>query len=119
MLNDSLEFDSVEIPAFVPLQEISTVHDVEPRGHFCRCPSCSAELRINRKYVGVQVQCKFCQAPFVFALTDPQVEVTASYYECPHCQKEIRAASKYAGTRVACKFCSGQLQLGERVTSPM
>lgn len=115
LLNDELEPDSVEIPSFVPLQEIAAMHDAEPRGHYCRCPACAAELRINAKYVGVQVQCKFCDSPFLFALTDPKIEVTAHYYDCPHCEKEIRAAAKYVGTRVACKFCSGHIQLVERL----
>lgn len=113
LLNDDLNQDSVEIPTFVPLQEIGTMVDAEPRGHYCRCPTCSEELRISRKYVGVQVQCKFCESPFVFAITDPKVELAAQFYDCPHCEKEIRAATKYAGTTVACKFCSGHIQLVE------
>ena len=115
LLNDSLEMDSVEMPAFVPLQEISTMYESEPRGHFCECPACHKELRINRKYAGAQVQCKFCQAPFVFATTDPNLNVKAHYVECPHCHEELRAASKYLGTAVACKFCKGHIQLVERV----
>lgn len=115
LLNESLEFETAEIPTFVPLQEIGTMHDAEPRGHYCLCPSCSKELRINRKYVGVQVQCKHCSAPFLFSLTDPKVQVPAHFFECPHCAKEIRASAKYVGTTVACKFCSGHIHLMERL----
>lgn len=115
MLNGSLDADSVEIPTFVPLREISAMFDVEPRGHYCECPTCNKELRINRKYVGIEVQCKFCGSPFVFSLMDPRVKVKAHYFECPHCKRELRAAEKYMGTEVECKFCSGHIRFVERL----
>ncbi len=115
LLNDSLDCDSVEIPAFVPLREIPTMYEVTASGHYCSCPSCHKELRIAHKYAGVQVQCKFCDQPFVFALTDPGITVTAHYFDCPHCQKELRVAPKYVGAEVSCKFCNGLIRPVERI----
>lgn len=110
LLNPELESDSVEVPAFVPLREISAMVDVELRGYYVLCPICGRELRINRKYAGKPVACKHCNGRFTLDIEGPEVEVRAFYASCPHCQAELRAAPKYLGERVACKHCNGQIQ---------
>ena len=109
LLNDDLYKSSVEIPAFVPLQEISSMVEVEAVGYHIECPHCAKELRINRKYGGEQVQCKFCSGQFRADLTSPAVKVHAFYSTCPHCEEELRIAAKYLGMKVACKLCGGKI----------
>lgn len=108
LLNPELQADSVQIPEFIPLQEIETMVDLVPRGNYIRCGKCSKELRIHNKYMGQKVQCKFCSSPFIY---DKAIERIATYGVCPHCKEEIRAAMKYVGMRVACKHCDGKIQL--------
>ncbi|MFO1020711.1 MAG: zinc ribbon domain-containing protein [Planctomycetales bacterium] len=110
LLNPELEEDSVEVPSFFELQELSCMIELKARGFFIKCPKCSRELRINRKYAGETVSCKHCNGKFEF---DPQQEKTApvAYYgDCPHCQKELRLGKRYAGMKVACKFCHGKIE---------
>lgn len=114
LLNSDLQPDTIEIPPFIPLQEIEAMVDAEPLGYYVGCPSCDQELRISRKYLGQRVQCKFCSAPFMFDLRLPRLSVPAFYVNCPHCREELRVASKYAGAKVACKHCAGKIQLVER-----
>ncbi|MAG93230.1 MAG: hypothetical protein CMJ48_05720 [Planctomycetaceae bacterium] len=109
LLNDDLDHDSVEIPPFVQLEEISSMVEVPPRGHYIACPQCDKELRINRKYVGEKVQCKFCQGGFRFAPSGPDAAAHAFYTTCPHCSQELRVASKYLGEKVLCKLCDGHI----------
>lgn len=112
LLNDDLEEDTVVEPVFVPLQEIKTVVSVVPRGVYDRCPACDRELRINRRYEGKVVRCKYCAASFTMSPQSvPHVGRTAFYADCPHCRQELRVGTKYLGQRVACKFCSGELTL--------
>ncbi|MCH8828198.1 MAG: hypothetical protein IID45_01335 [Planctomycetes bacterium] len=111
LLNSDLESDSVEIPEFIPLKEIATMVDVELNGYYIGCPICQKELRIHRKYVGKEVQCKHCAGQFPFVLTDSRIRTVAFYAQCPHCSKELRAQTKYLGAKVACKHCSGKIQL--------
>ena len=108
LLNSELTEDSVEIPKFVPLREVKPTQVVPARGHYVPCPGCEEELRINRKYRGAAVSCRFCSHSFSY---DESTEVTALYADCPHCEEELRASSKYIGQSVACRFCSGQLML--------
>lgn len=108
LLNPALESDSVEIPEFIPLQEIEDMVQLVPNGNYLLCGVCQKELRVHNKYIGQRVQCKFCRAPFAY---DERVEVTALYGKCPHCQEEVRAALKYSGMKVACKHCDGKIQL--------
>ena len=108
LLNSELTEDSVEIPKFVPLREIDPARFVTARGHFVVCPGCDNELRINVKYKGATVACRFCHHKFEY---DRDVHITALYADCPHCQRELRASVKYAGQSVACRFCSGALML--------
>jgi len=111
LLNLDLESGVVEVPEFIPLQEITTMVEVEMAGYYVACPNCTRELRINRKYSGERVQCKFCSGQFVLDLSNPKVKVNAFYTACPHCSDELRAAPKYMGTKVACKHCGGKLHL--------
>ena len=111
LLNPELNADSVEIPTFVPLQEIEAMVEVRAQGHYVQCPGCSKELRINKKYSNQEVSCKFCRSPFKYSPAETGTRVVAMYSACPHCQKEIRAALKYLGMKVACKHCSGRIQL--------
>lgn len=110
LLNTELETDSVEIPAFIPLQEIETMLDVELSGYYIGCPICERELRIHRKYIGQDVQCKHCSGQFPFEIADQRIRVAAFYTACPHCSEELRAHTKYLGARVACKHCGGKIQ---------
>ena len=114
MLNSELEHDSVEIPVFIPLQEIDSMSEVKARGHYIQCPTCVKELRINGKYIGQKVQCKFCAGSFEYKRDG--VKAVAVYSACPHCQAEIRAARKYLGMKVACKHCNGKLTLTDYVS---
>jgi len=111
LLNLELEKESVEIPAFVPLQEVESVVEITPVGLFIECTSCHQELKINRKYLGQRVQCKFCAADFRLDPTSKLVIEADSYSQCPHCQETLRFASKYVGTKVACRFCHGKVHI--------
>ena len=115
LLNSDLEPDTIEVPPFLPLQEIEAMIDAEASGYYIGCPSCDRELRINRKYVGERVQCKFCTAPFLFDPHNSRMAVPAFYVDCPHCGEELRVASKYGGAKVACKHCAGKIHLVERI----
>jgi DNA-directed RNA polymerase subunit RPC12/RpoP len=110
LLNTDLETDTVEVPAFLPLQEIASMIDVSPTGYYIACPKCKEELRINKKYIGERVQCKFCHGQFLFVLTGSDVKVNAFFAVCPHCDEEVRAAEKYKNAKVACKHCGGRIQ---------
>ena len=108
MLNSELSDDSIVIPEFFPLPEVSELPVARPRGSYVTCPGCSEDLRIHRKYQGLKVQCKHCERTFLFG---PQSAVTAVYMPCPHCQRELRASLKYLGSKVSCLHCSGHLEL--------
>ena len=110
LLNNDLESDSVEIPKFMPLQEISVMVDVPPRGYFVGCPDCGKELRINRKYIGQNVMCKHCDASFDFEVASGRLHVVAFFAACPACEEELRASPKYLGKKVMCKHCNGHLK---------
>lgn len=111
LLNEDLDKSSVEIPAFVPLQEIDSMAQLAPAGYFVVCPHCKRELRINKKYLGQQVQCKLCQGQFRFELGSSEVRSPAFYTTCTFCNRELRVAHKYLGQKVACKHCGGKLEL--------
>ena len=110
LLNCELTEDSVEIPTFVPLKEITPTQVVAPKGHYVQCLGCQEELRINAKYKNAGVACRFCDHTFTY---DSSTTVAAIYADCPHCKKELRASSKYAGQSVACRFCSGPLMMAD------
>ena len=107
LLNPDLHKSSVVIPEFIPLQEIASMIEVKPAGYHVECPTCNRELRINRKYVGQGVQCKFCEGRF--RLDTTELKTNAFYTDCPHCSEELRIAQKYLGMKVACKLCSGKI----------
>ena len=111
LLNSELKSDTVEIPQFIPLQEIDTMVEVGATGHYILCPECSKELRIHGKYIGQTVQCKFCSGHFQYKHSSPKLDVVAIYAPCPHCSEELRAATKYLGMKVACKHCNGKIHL--------
>jgi len=110
MLNTDLESDSIEIPQFLPLQEITAYVTLPIRGYFVPCPSCDRELRVNSKYAGKKLSCKHCQSTFRFK-PDTLVngEPPQIYVYCPHCEERLRIAQKYLGAKVACKGCKGEL----------
>ena len=110
LLNPELSPREIIAPDFVPLTEVEAVIDTPIIGYFVNCPKCRKELRINARYAGQQVACKFCDGQFPFQLDSQSVQIPAFYTECPHCKKEIRAARKYAGAKVACKFCEGAIR---------
>ncbi len=109
LLNSELMSDSVEIPQFVPLPEIEATVDVLPRGHYVGCPECGESLRINKKYIGERVVCRFCDATFQHSVNPKGKMLKAYFTNCPHCEKELRAAPKYMGKKLVCKHCSGQI----------
>ena len=109
LLNPDLQVDSVEIPEFIPLQEIASMVDVELTGYYIGCPKCKRELRVASKYVDEHVECKFCHAQFSLNLGNGGIKANAFYSKCPHCNEELRAATKYMGQRVACKHCGGKI----------
>ena len=115
LLNSDLEPDSVEIPEFVPLQEIESVAELPLRGYYVLCPHCSRELRVNRKFVGKQVTCKQCTGAFVLDFerdsgAGGKIQMVGIYVHCPHCSERLRMSPKYLGIKVACKSCSGRLK---------
>lgn len=111
LLNPELERDSFEVPVFIPLQEVEVMVEIAPTGMFVGCPQCAQELKINRKYLGQHVQCKFCSADFQLDPAHPSVINADVYSKCPHCDQELRFAKKYLGVRVACRFCSGKIHI--------
>ncbi len=110
LLNEELERDSVEIPEFIPLQEIENMIEVELAGYYVGCPECKRELRVNSKYVDQNVECRFCKSKFTLNISSPKINTRAFYATCPHCNDELRASPKYLGARVACKQCGGKIQ---------
>lgn len=116
LLNEDLDKSSVEIPAFIPLQEIHSMTQVAPRGYHVDCPHCERELRINRKYTGEQVQCKYCKGPFKLDLSNKLIVTHAFYADCPHCSEELRISKKYLGMKVACKLCGGKIHFVDDIT---
>ena len=115
LLNEDLHRSSVEIPVFIPLQEVASMVDVEPAGYHVECPHCSRELRINKKYDGEDVQCKHCRGPFRLDFLGSATTVHAFYASCPHCEEELRIARKYLGMKVACKLCGGKIHFVQSV----
>jgi uncharacterized protein (DUF983 family) len=111
LLNTDLEPDSVEIPEFIPLQEIESVAEIPLRGFYVLCPHCTRELRVNRKFADKQVTCKQCGGEFVLELSGspPKVRKVGLYVYCPHCNDRLRMSPKYLGVKVACKSCTGRL----------
>ena len=113
LLNPELERDSVEVPVFIPLQELDAMVDISPIGIFVDCPQCTQELKIHKKYLGQRVLCKFCSADFRLDPVKPAIAASDVYSKCPHCDQELRFARKYVGVRVACRFCGGKLNITE------
>jgi hypothetical protein len=109
LLNTDLEPDSIEIPEFIPLQEIVSMVEVELGGYYVGCPHCKRELRVGSKYVDENVQCKFCDSQFTMDFSNPKLKMAAFFAECPHCKEELRADPKYLGMKVACKRCGGKI----------
>jgi len=71
MLNSDLESDTIEIPAFIPLQEIASHVELDVRGYFVPCSSCERELRINAKYAGKRSPASTVRADSGLASTTP------------------------------------------------
>ena len=105
LLNPELDRDTVEVPVFVPLQEISSMLDATAEGYYAECGSCRKELKFKRKYLGKLVECKFCQEK----LKVDQTRAVAFYSNCPHCDARLKNSSKYLGKKVACKHCAGHI----------
>lgn len=111
LLNDDLVVDSVEVPEFIPLPELDAMVDLQPAGYFVSCPKCQKELKVARKYVGEQVECKYCASPFRLIVGRPPFEHFQAFSQCPHCTQALRFDAKYLGQTVACRFCDGKLRL--------
>jgi uncharacterized protein (DUF983 family) len=116
-LNPELTRESVEVPEFVPLQELDSIAEIEPSGIYCDCPKCGSELKISRKYLGQKIQCKHCQAQYRLDPTGPLVRQADVYSTCTHCRQQLRFAHKYLGRKVACRFCGGKLQVLKAATA--
>ena len=111
LLNEDLELDSVEIPQFIPLQEIDSFSEAKPRGYYIGCPHCQTELRINARYIGKKLNCKSCRKSFKLILDDPAVKKIGFYLDCPDCSERLKVSQRHAGRKVLCKFCSSQISL--------
>lgn len=111
LLNTDLQRDSVEIPAFVPLEEVGVLIDLVPKGAWLPCPNCQQELKIAFKYFGRKVQCKHCEKSFRPRAESRAIRAADVYARCPHCDESLRFNRKYVGQKVACKFCSGRLRI--------
>ncbi len=108
MLNSDFQSDIIEIPEFVPLEEISAMVDVDVSGYYFACPQCDRELKANKKYIGEKVVCKHCDGHFKLKEDD---NLVAFYVACPYCEKELKAAMKYRGANVSCKKCEGSITI--------
>ncbi len=109
LLNEELDADSVEIPEFIPLAEITTMVEVKAKGYYVECPHCTQELRINSKYLGMRVSCKICRAQYDLKIDSPNLIVKAFFADCPECGEELRVAQKYMDQKVACKYCQARI----------
>lgn len=111
VLNPDLTPRPIEAAEFIELPEVRVVREVTPAGFYIGCPNCERELKVAAKYLGEQVQCRFCTAPFRFVRHDPLIRRIAAYADCPHCHQQLRMAEKYLGRNVACKNCSGAIKI--------
>ena len=98
-------------PTFAGSQKTESMVDITPEGFYAECPHCQRELRINRKYLETEVQCKFCRGAFLYEMSNRLINTRAFYAECPHCSQELRIAKKYSGMTVSCKHCRGKVHL--------
>lgn len=120
LLNPDLDPNQIEIPEFMPLREIEHEDEIETEivevaalGYFINCMTCEQELKVSKRFIGEQVQCKHCETQFRLAMNAIDINWLGIYTDCPHCDKRIRAARRYLGSVVACNFCSGQIELNE------
>ena len=120
LLNTDLDPNQIEIPEFMPLQEIEHPEEDEVKaphalaeGYYVVCVKCEKELKINKRFHGEQVQCKYCEAQFKFSVNSVDLSWNGIYTDCPHCSERIRAARRYLDMVVACNFCSGHIELKE------
>lgn len=111
LLNPALRSISAPVPDFFELEEIANVIEVPVTGYHVLCPHCDQELRINKKYSGCAVACKFCSGQFTLDITSPRIRTQAFFVACPHCEQELRVAPKYVGRKVACKHCNGGVHI--------
>ena len=116
LLNQDLQEDSVEIPTFIPFEEVASKAELTPRGVYTLCPACQQELRINLKYDGQRLCCKHCDGGF--QLETRSQPLKAYYGNCPHCREELRIAPKYLVMDVACKFCNEMIHLHNPLSVP-
>ena len=92
--------------------------EVQAAGYFVECPACHHELRINKRYVGQNVACKFCKHPFQLDRQSRKVRFAALFTRCPHCDGELRSAMKYMDQKVVCKLCNGHIHIIPDETTP-
>jgi len=133
LLNSDLQQTYVDIPEFIPLEEItldeqsdsqgsvvtkspvqpqtSPVILIEAKGIFRNCPKCREELKVPRAYLNQSVCCNHCQAPFVCDATTVNEYFVASYVDCPHCSQRIRASREFTNQNVLCNHCSQPLHI--------
>ncbi len=110
LLNEELQTDTVDIPEFIPLEELNSLVEVKIKGYYVLCPHCTQELRINSKYVGMRVGCKICQAQYDLKIHSPKLAVKAFFADCPECNEELRVPFRYLEEKVACKYCQARLE---------
>lgn len=117
LLNSDLVRPEIPIPEFQELRELEVgelsedVCEVQPIKYYVGCNSCRQELKVNVRYYGQSVACKFCDAPFEMEFESGRLPLLAVETICPHCDNKIRASKEFFGHVVACKFCSGKLMI--------
>lgn len=111
LLNTDLDPDSVEIPAFVPLQEIDSYQAIHPVGCYLLCPHCDTELKIGTKYIGAGVACNHCKGVFKIDPASEETRPRGFYCDCPQCKQRLRLSRKYLDVKVSCKFCGCKLKM--------
>ncbi|MCA8986739.1 MAG: hypothetical protein KDA78_03815 [Planctomycetaceae bacterium] len=131
LLNPDLEMNFVEIPEFIPLEEISEeemnkedvsssgnseststqVPLVEARGVYVYCSGCRSPLKVPTNFLGKNVSCKHCSGSLVISILPGLTNVQAAYVDCPHCNERIKAARQFLNRNVACKHCNGALNI--------
>ena len=132
MLNSDLKLNIVDVPDFIPLQEIDPcdlddsdtaiipadppaaklkVLQIEARGIYFLCAGCHQELKIPKQFMKSKIQCKHCSHDFKIKLQDDINRIVATYVNCPHCEQRIRASKNLTNRNIQCEHCHGAMHI--------
>jgi len=131
LLNSDLQQNYVDIPTFIPLEEIGSEEqsssssiimqselDLRPRilltpakGVYIVCPKCQQELKVPRQYLGANVQCNHCDNLFQATVNEDLEGIRGTYIDCPHCNRRVRASRELTNQNVQCNHCGGGIHI--------